>query len=201
MDLRDEREGRPVRVSGAFDLDMSKVTEEAARRAAEQVGSALSTLAEHLLQAIMPALAKINHDVEELTRLLAAQELNDADAVGALTSMLPSGVPMAQDVARFQHQRLAEAGYAVMAMFGPAQAHARKVAEYQRGERHPSVDRAHATLEGRGLVPPRHRVDSLLDSGVQGVDVDQYEATARVDARLAQARRDGQEDSWHEPHE
>lgn len=176
-DLRGER---PVRVSGAFDIDMSKVTEEAARRAAEQVATALGTLAEHLLQAIMPALAQVKQAVETSTALtFPAGLMNQDDARATLASMLPAGLlthGTAEQVADFQLQRLTEAGYAVVPVAGTALEHAIKVAQHRQ-----------RLAEAE---PARH--------GVQGVDVDRYEATARADARLAQARRDGQDDSWHE---
>jgi hypothetical protein len=181
MDLRDDA-GKPVRVSGAFDLDMSKVVEEAARRAAEsmagQIAPALAQYAEHLLQALMPALTRINRTVEHAAGLaFPAGLMSDADARATLASMLPATVSAdpgagttGQQIADFQLQRLTEAGYAVVPVAGAALEHAIKVAqhrqrlaEYERGERDPRVD-----------------------------------ATARADARLAQARHAGQEDSWHE---
>lgn len=129
MDLRDEREGRPVRVSGAFDIDMSKVTEEAARRAAEQV--------ESLLQAMMLALAKMNRSVETLAGLMfPAGLMGQDDARATLCSMLPagflSGAATAEQVADFQLQRLTEAGYAVVPVAGAALEHAIKVAQHRQ---------------------------------------------------------------------
>lgn len=164
-DLRGER---PVRVSGAFDIDMSKVTEEAARRAVEQMAPGLSVLHENLLQAIMPALAKVNQSVETLAGLMfPAGLMGQDDARATLCSMLPAGLlthGTAEQVADFQLQRLTEAGYAVVPVAGAALEHAIKVAQHRQR-----------------LAEQDHR-----------------EALRRADTRLTQATSDGIEDSWHE---
>lgn len=153
-DLRGER---PVRVSGAFDIDMSKVTEEAARRAAEQVATALSTMYEQLLQALMPALAQVKAAVETGTGLMfPAGLMNQDDARATLCSMLPagflSGAATAEQVADFQLQRLTEAGYAVVPVAGAALEHAIKVAQHRQRlaeqERRADARLAEETLAG-----------------------------------------------------
>ena len=178
MDLREDR-AKPARVSGSIDLDLSKVTEQTAKLVQAQ-------MAQTVAEIVMPALAQIQQDIRSLAGLLSSMALNDADAVATLTAMLPSGTPMPVEVAGFQHERLTEAGYAVVPVAGPALEHALRVAEYQRGERHPSVDRA-----GTGPYPPGS-VEALQHAA--GVDV---EALRRADERLAQATRDPG-DSWRE---
>lgn len=183
--MSDLRGDRPVRVSGAFDIDMSKVVEEAARRAAEslagQVGPALGQYVDDIIQAVMPALVQIHQAVETLAGLMfPAGLMGQDDARATLASMLPSGTPMAPEVADFQLQRLTEAGYAVVPVAGAALDHAIKVAQHRQ------------RLAESGPYPPGS-VEALQLAA--GVDV---EAVRRADARLAQARRDGQDDSWHE---
>lgn len=156
-DMR-EREGRPVRVSGAFDIDMSKVTEEAARRAVEQMATALSMLHENLLQALMPALAQVKQAVETGTGLMfPAGLMNQDDARATLCSMLPagflSGAATAEQVADFQLQRLTEAGYAVVPVAGAALEHAIKVAQHRQrlAEQERRADRRLAEENAAGV--------------------------------------------------
>ena len=186
--MSDLRKERPVRVSGAFDIDMSKVVEEAARRAAEavasQVAPALSQYAQGLLEALMPALAKINQTVENTAGLMfPAGLMNQDDARATLCSMLPagflSGAATADQVADFQLQRLTEAGYAVVPVAGAALEHAIRVAQHRQH------------LAESGPYPPGS-VEALQHAA--GVDV---EAVRRADERLAQATRDP-EDYWRE---
>lgn len=170
--MSDLRGDRPVRVSGAFDIDMSKVVEEAARRAAEslagQMGPALGQYVDDIIQAVMPALVQIHQAVETLTGLMfPAGLMNQDDARATLCSMLPAGLlthGTAEQVADFQLQRLTEAGYAVVPVAGAALEHAIKVAQH------------------------RQRL----------AEQDHHEALRRADTRLTQATLDGIEDPWHE---
>jgi hypothetical protein len=123
-------------------------------------------------------LAQLKQAVETGTGLMfPAGLMNREDSVATLASVLPagflSGAATAQQVAAFQHERLTEAGYAVVPVAGAALEHAVKVAQY------------------------RQRLAERT-SAEAGDPKDQQ--VARADERLAQANRDP-EDSWFEADE
>jgi hypothetical protein len=255
-------------VSGSIALDMSKVIETVVAEVRQNIGRQLlravaeAELGQVVTEQTMPVLAQLQRQMRDVTALLTSSALGEDDTRATLASCLPAGTYAQNEnkvvgydpryVAAFQAERLAEAGYALVPISGPALEHVleaatpklcapvpcppfeearleistdppepgafaraamgdewaeRTAAQYvanqaNRDAIQRAADRTNQTLVERGLVPPQHRVESLLDSGVSnvpGVDVDAYEATARADARLAQAQRDP-EDSWREDH-
>jgi hypothetical protein len=192
-DLRSE--GRPVRVGGSIELDMSKVAWAIADQVEAKVAAMMPHVVDGVIQALVPTVVQIHEAVQVSTGLtFPAGLMNQDDARATLCSMLPagflSGAATAEQVADFQLQRLTEAGYAVVPVAGAALEHAIKVAQHRQrlAEQGPAPDKSWHDIR----TPEERR-------GAQGVDVDRYEATARADARLAQARHAGQDDSWHEP--
>jgi hypothetical protein len=177
-DMR-EREGRPVRVSGSIDLDMSKVGHAIADQVEAKVAALMSPVVDAVIQAVMPALVQIHQAVQTGTGLMfPAGLMSDADARATLASMLPAGLlthGTAEQVGDFQLQRLTEAGYAVVPVAGAALEHAIKVAQH------------------RQHLAERSSVEDLQRAA--GVDV---EAVRRADARLKQASECGKDDSWYE---
>jgi hypothetical protein len=196
----EEDQGKPVRVSGAFDLDMSKVVEEAAKRAAEQVikqvapvAGQVATVYQDLVQALMPALVQIHKAVENTAGLMfPAGLMSREDSVATLTSMLPagflSGAATAEQVAGFQHERLAEAGYAVVPVAGAALEHAIKVAQHRQ------------RLAEQGPAQPAwyDMRTSAEAGGPKDQEVAHQEQVARADARLAEESAAGVYGAWHE---
>lgn len=186
MDFQPERT-RPVRIGGAFDLDMSKVVEQTVQQTVQQV---LGQMGRVIAEQTMPALAQLLEAVKQ-----ARVVLDPIQTQAVLHSVLPEGYLWYGDGSKVQLSHLAQelnealmrAGYGLVpttpeaaASTGSTQAPLptppwhdmrtpeERADEYQRGERHPSVDR--------------------LDSGV-----------ARADTRLAEENASGVYGAWHEP--
>jgi hypothetical protein len=114
-----------TRVSSALDLDLTPVVEETARLVRSEVAGAVS---QAVAEVVMPALAQVDQRVKLLAGLLQSAALGPDEMRATLACHLPSGIPMAVNVAAFQAERLAEAGYALVPISGPALEHAQATA-------------------------------------------------------------------------
>lgn len=199
-----------TQVSGSISLELGKVVRETTqatlaglltRTAPEGEVTPLeeisAAVASGVAEAIMPALAILGNKVDRMNGLLenvataeaivrratgtqpAASVLEWDNLVATLSHHLPAGTahPTVGDglkVAEFQAAHLAEAGWAIVPVSGEALAGLAVTQE---------------TKVVRGTV---REPDHLGTGGITP------EASARADARLAEARRNGVDDSWYE---
>jgi len=80
----------------------------------------MTGLAAAVVAALEPVLAQINTNTVRLAGLLASTALDEDAAVDVLTEHLPSGLPQARDIADHLTEHLAQAGYVLVAINGPA---------------------------------------------------------------------------------
>ena len=152
-----------TRVSGAIDMDLGKLEGRVTAAVVDQISPAFGNLG-RMLAEILAAV-----QVRPAAGGNAAH-LNPEDTAQVLWSHLPSGVALGQSVGAFQAQRLAAAGYALVAIGGDALAHAA---------------RTHGFKDWPSPVEPVTAIPA-------------HSAEARADARLAEAQADGIDDSWSE---
>lgn len=156
-------------VSGSISLDMSKIEREITAAVGEEVS-----------KIVMPALAQLSAQMTDLTNLVTATHLNPGNAAATLASALPAGNgPGAADVGRFQSERLAEMGYALV----------------------PVTPVTRLAVIATQPLPVPDGVDIGAEAariaeqtlGPRGVDVEACAANGRADARRAET-----EDDWFE---
>lgn len=194
-----------TQVSGSISLELGKVIREITRatlaglltRTAPEgevapLEEISATVAASVAEAVTPALAELGAKIDRMTTLLenvaraeaivrraagtqpAASVLEWDNLVATLSHHLPAGTshPTVGDgfkVAEFQAAHLAEAGYAIIPVSGEALA---------------SLAATQETKVVRGTVREPGGITP--------------EASARADARLAEAWRNGIDDSWYE---
>lgn len=147
-------------VSGAVSLDMGRVQ----REITAAVGAEVAKI-------VMPALVQLSDQIQKVSELIGAVVLRDDEVAPILAEHLPQTEVLKplviKSFAEFQTKALADSGYAIVAVSGPALQAARHT---------------HRPAPGADLK----------------AFVERQRAEHRADERLAQANRDGAEDSWFE---
>jgi hypothetical protein len=185
-----------TQVSGSLALDLSKIIDETVRQVSAQLGPAL----EEVRRAVTALAASANRSV-----------LNPAETVATLSCYLPAGLSHdalpGHRVAEFQAEQLAQAGYALVAVSGPAleaalavQQQAETYEQHQARVSRDLVDAAVSAAYPTVETSAPYANDGITVAYVPGgpQPADYLNREQRADERLAQARRDGVADTWFE---
>ena len=179
-------------VSGSIALDMTKVTVEIDRA----VQAAVLQAAWEIAESYRAALFQLQRTLDALAASANRSTLNHAEMIATLSCHLPAGLSTdalgdGHRVAEFQADRLAQAGYALVAVSGPALEHAVNTGNV--------LTDFTAVAKAAAGVRPSSPGGTIRVNG-QPAPTIEYVTTAqqRADERLAQARRDGAADSWFE---
>lgn len=186
-----------TQVSGSISLELGKVVRETTRAtlaglltrtAPEGEVTPLEEISTTVAEAIMPALAVLEAKIDRMTTLL--ENVAKAEAIvrrAAGTQPAASVLEWDNLVATLSHHLPAGTSH-------PTVGDGFKVAEFQA---------AHLAEAGYAIIPVSGEALASLAATqetevVRGPGGITPEASARADARLAEARRNGIDDSWYE---
>lgn len=178
-----------TQASGSVSIDMSHVAAGIQRAAGEAIG----VLAERM--------GELKHTLDSLAASSNRATLNHAETIATLSCHLPAGLSTdalgdGHRIAQFQAERLAAAGYALVAVAGPALEHAVATGNVLADFTSAAKAAAGVRVGPPVTTPPRGGTIHL--NGQPAPTVEYVTAEQRADDRLAQARRDGAADSWFE---